>query len=192
MVPAGWPRRCPPPPRGGTGRRRRHRPLGAVALVALSAMALGLSACAGPDETGTLVHRVQAWTSGTGFGQTVGTLYGDGQRVSAVVAERHGTGAIHTACGVLETDAGTADSNLPTPDEQLTAELSQAVELDYRAATDCYTAGATDGRLLAQSAALRSSADALLRRSVALVESITGHTVSTTTTTNPDAGSIFG
>jgi hypothetical protein len=150
--------------------------------------ALALTACAGPDQTGTLAQRVRAWTSATQFGQSVGTLYGDGQRIHKVIRLDRGTGAIHTDCGVLITDTGTVESNLPTPDQTLTDALNSAATLDYQAGTDCYNGGGTDQALMRKANREMAQADAALHRAVARVEQITDATVSTTTTTNPDQG----
>lgn len=175
---------------GAAGPRRRRAVLGAAAAPLV--VALLVSGCAGPDETGTLQHRVRAWELGTQFGQTVGTLYGDGARIDELVQDHHGTGAIHTACGVLQDDAGTADSGLPSPDPTLTTDLNDAVQDEYQAGIDCYQAGAANTSLLHKSAALRSQADRLLKAALARADAITGVDVSTTTTTSSDAGSIFG
>lgn len=176
------------PPAPGIRRRGAARWLPVALLVA----ALTLTGCAGPDETGTFAHRVTAWVDGTQFGQNVGTLEGDGARITKVVDTHRGTGAIHTACGVLESDAGTAYATLPSPDTTLTLDVNQAVQLDEEAGTDCYNAGATNLSLLRTSAELRSQADTELRQAVERVESIIGGTVSTTTTTSPNDGGILG
>jgi hypothetical protein len=167
----------------------RHRRATATAL--LLSVSVLLTACAGPDQTGTLQQRVRAYTSSTQLGQNIGTLYGDGQRIAEVVRLHRGTGAIHTDCGVLETDTANVEENLPSPDITLTLELNSAVTLDYEAGTDCYNGGGTNAALMNKSSRLLAQADTELRKAVARVEVITGHPVSTTTTTSPDSGSMF-
>jgi hypothetical protein len=162
-----------------------------VPALLLLVVSLVLTACAGPDETGTLPQRVRAYASATQFGQSVGTLYGDGQRIAKVVQLHRGTGAIHTACGVLLTDTGAVEGNLPSPDVELTEALNSAATLDYQAGTDCYNGGGTNAALMDKSARLLSQADAALRKAVARVETITGRSWPTTTTTSPDAGTPF-
>jgi hypothetical protein len=150
--------------------------------------AVTLTACAGADQRGTLEQRVTAWSSATQFGQSVGTLYGDGQRIHKVIRLQRGAGAIHTDCGVLITDTGTVESNLPSPDQALTDALNSAATLDYQAGTDCYNGGGTDQALMRKANREMDQADAALRRAVARVEHLTRARVSTTTTTNPDQG----
>ncbi len=159
----------------------------ALALVLVAAAVTG---CAGA-ETGSLRHQVSVWVAGTNFAQEAGALYGDGVRIATVERQHRGTGALHVDCGVLQNDAGTLDSGLPTPDVTMTDDLSSAVQLDYQAGIDCYQAGAGGTAELARSAALRARADKLLAAAIARARAITGRTVSTTTTTSPDGGSVI-
>lgn len=152
---------------------------------------MALGACAAADQSGPLPHRVSVWVGSTGFGQTAGTLEADTRSVDGVIKLHRGTGAIHTACGVLETDAATAESNLPTPDETLTHDIDRAATLDYEAGTDCYNGGGTNAPLMARSARERIEATAWLESAVQLVQHLTGQTLSTTTTTEP-AGASTG
>jgi hypothetical protein len=108
--------------------------------------------------------------------------------VDGVIALHRGTGAVHTACGVLETDSATAYSNLPTPDETLTQLINRGAALDYKAGTDCYNGGGTDATLMARSARERAQAAADLAAAVGLVEYLTARPLSTTTTTQPGGG----
>jgi hypothetical protein len=166
----------------------RRRALVAVAVLAGS---LGLSACAGADQQGSLSHRVATWASGTGYGQTVGTLLADNRSVDGVIALRRGTGAIHTACGVLETDSANAYSNLPTPDEQLTQEVELASTREAQAGADCYNGGGTNLSLMRKSARERAQGAAALVASVRLIERLTHRVLSTTTTTQPGGGGVI-
>ena len=164
-----------------------------VAVVLVGVAALVLTGCAGPDETGTTSQRVNAWVEGSALGSDVATLIADGSRVGAVLsAHSGGTGAVHTDCAVLTTDAEAANTDLPAPDPTLTTELSDAYTLEYNAGDNCYAAGTTNRSLLDKSATQRARAKALLLQALARVDLLTGHPVSTTTTTNPDAGGIFG
>jgi len=78
------------------------------------------------------------------------------------------------------------------PDTTVTNQLSNAYADEGSAANDCYNAGTTNAKLLARSARERAQADALLAQALERVQSITGTTISTTTTTDPGSGSIFG
>jgi len=140
------------------------------------AILVGLTSagCAGLEASGSLSQQVTTWEQGTSFGSTVGTLQADDARVTTVVDEHRGTGALHADCGVLTTDAEAANSNLPTPDQQLTDELTKAYTLEYNAGVDCYQAGATNRRLLAQSLRERVQARASLAAALSRVRDITG------------------
>jgi len=141
--------------------------------------------------TGTARQQLTGWVQASQFGQTVGTLEGDAARVTLAVAGGEDTGTIHTDCGVLLTDAQSANGDLPTPNRQLTLTLSDAYTLEYEAGNNCYSGGATGRSLLAKSAGQRSDAHADLVRAVGLVEQVLGRRVATTTT-EPGGGGIFG
>jgi len=160
-----------------------------MAVVA-AALAISLTSCAGADQQGSAAHRMQVWVNGTGFGQDIGTLVADNARVAKVVP--NGTGAVHAACGTIVNDAEMANSNLPSPDPDVTDLLTQAYGLEGTAGNDCYNAGATDRTLLAQSAREAVKAEALYDEALQRIRQIDGKTVSTTTTTDNAGGSIFG
>jgi len=168
---------------GGTGRRT-----GSAACVVL--LGLGLTSCAGADQRGTPAHRISVWVSGTGLGGDMGNLVADNLRVARDVP--NGTGAVHAACGTLEYDAQVANGELPSPDPRVTTLLSKAYGLEGTAGTECYRAGATDKKLLAEAQRAMSQAEVLFSQVRARIESIDGQVVATTTTTDNSAGSVFG
>ncbi len=141
---------------------------------------------------GSASEKLRTWANGTGLGQQIGTLQADGARITAVVTQNRGTGAVHADCAVLDTDASTANGSLPSPDTQVTNLLSQAYTLEGDAAGNCYNAGATNHQLLLTSSHQRVRAEALMDQALARITAVTGATVSTTTTTVPDVGGIFG
>lgn len=167
-----------------------HRLL-SIAIV-LSAVALLLSSCAGADEQGTPAERIQAWVKGSRFANSVGTLRADSVRIETVINEHHGSSAIRTDCSVIVTDASSANDELPTPDTLLTELLSRAYALEGSAGSACYAAGSTNKALLSRSARDRVEANDLFNDAIARISAITGKTVSTTTSTQPSAGGIFG
>jgi hypothetical protein len=148
--------------------------------------------CAGQDEQGTPAQRMTAWVQGTGAGSAMGTVLGDADRIEKVLALDRGVGAVHTDCGVLLTDAEEANSALPTPDGRTTRDLSDAYALEGEAANDCYNAGTTNQPLLDRSAQERAQAASLITSALARIRQITGTTVSTSTTTQPGGGGMFG
>jgi hypothetical protein len=165
----------------------RRRVLTAVLTLAL---AVGLTSCAGEDQRGSPSHRLSVWVSGTGFGESIGTLVADNQRVPQDVP--NGTGAVHAACGTLEDDAEMANSSLPAPDADVTDLLSEAYGLEGTAGTECYNAGSTDKSLLQKSERDMIKAEALYDEVLQHITSVDGKTPSTTTTTDNVPGSIFG
>lgn len=158
---------------------------GVVAIGVLAFIAYG-----GTGTTGTPREQVRAWVSGTGLGQSLGTVVGDAARVRLAVAEHKDSGVLHTDCGVLLTDAESANGELPTPNAQLTALLSSGYALANDAGYDCYNSGGTNKRQLAKATKERIQAEAKLQQAVTLVDQLTGVTLSTTTTTQPDDGDM--
>jgi hypothetical protein len=156
----------------------------------LLAVAATTAACAGEDQQGSPAHRMSQWVGGTGLGGAIGTLNADNARIALDVP--NGTGAVHAACGTVEVDADMANGELPSPDPQVTDWLSTAYGLEGTAATECYNAGATNKKLLAQSARNTAKAHALFERALIRIQSIIGTPVATTTTTDNATGGIFG
>ena len=164
--------------------------LAAVVVVILGVgafVAYGVTSAGGTDR-----QRTANWVKANQLGQSIGTLNGDNARIDTLVRQGAGTNVLHTVCGVLLTDAEAANGNLPTPDVTLTDLLSKAYGLEGDAANDCYNAGATNKALLARSARERSAAQVLFDQALGRAGSVTGSTVPTTTTTQPDEGGIFG
>jgi len=155
------------------------------ALLAAGVLAGSLAACSTPSSPG---GQVAQWVSDNQFGATIGTLLADGSRVLRVIGRHQGAGALKAACGVLESDAGSAGGVLPTPDQQLTATLQQAVTDDLQAAGRCYGATPADGAALAAAGRAIVRADALLEQAVQEISGLTGQVPSTTTTTAPGGG----
>ncbi|HUC03888.1 MAG TPA: hypothetical protein VL961_00725 [Acidimicrobiales bacterium] len=161
-----------------------------MAVVALAVLSLVLTSCAGEDQIGSPSHRMMEWVNGTGLGQDVGALVADDARVPKVVP--NGTGAVHAACAVLEEDAQAGNGELPTPDPQVTTWLSDAYELEGTVGTECYDAGASNHGLLTRAEHNAARAQGLFERALVRIQSIDGHPVSTTTTTDGASGGIFG
>jgi hypothetical protein len=153
-----------------------------TSLVLMTGCALTLTSCAGADQQGSAAHRMSVWVSGT-------TL-GDNARVPKDVA--NGTGAVHAACGTLLNDAEMANTNLPSPDPDVTTLLTQAYGLEGTAGNQCYDAGATNKKLLTQSEHNAIKAEALFDQVLQRIRQIDGRTVSTTTTTDNSSGGVFG
>ena len=85
-----------------------------------------------------------------------------------------------------------ANDELPTPDGEVTNWLSTAYGLEGTSATECYDAGSTNKKLLAESTRNAKKAEALFSRALIRIQSIDGRVPTTTTTTDNGPISIFG
>lgn len=171
--------------------RRVWIAVAAAVLVAVAVVAF--VATGGRHGGGTPKEQLSAWVTGTGLGQDLGALRQDGVEVDEVLSDHRGTGAMHTVCSVLSVTAESAHSSLPSPDTEITQLLARAYTLEYEAGNDCYDAGVTGTALLKRSAKERAEAQHIVDEALARVQAVTGATVSTTTTTQPTAGTgIFG
>lgn len=170
---------------GARPRRRLH----ALAVVAVIGLALATTGCAGSDQIGSPSHRVEVWMTGSGSGSAIGAIQAAFVSVDQAIAQHQPAGVVRTVCAVLAQAAEAANSDLPTPDQTLTSTLSDAYTNALSAGTDCYDGAAGDAALLARSAAERAKSAELLSAAISRIEQITGKVPSTTTTTNPNAGS---
>ena len=167
--------------------RRRFR---TASIVLMLGAALMLTSCAGADQQGSPAHRMSVWVSGTDFGSSIGTLIADNARVPKDLV--NGTGAVHAACSTLLNDAQMAYAELPSPDPDVNQLLNNAYTLEQAAANDCYNAGTTNTKLLAQAEREGIKAEALYNQTLQRIRQIDGKTVPTTTTTDNSTGGIFG
>ena len=87
-------------------------------LLLMTGCAFTLTSCAGADQEGSAAHRMSVWVSGTSLGGDLGTLIADNARIPKEVP--NGTGAMHAACSTLLNDAEMANTNLPSPDPDVT------------------------------------------------------------------------
>jgi hypothetical protein len=163
-----------------------------ASLALTTATAVTFTSCAGEDQMGSLAHRMSVWVSGTNFGQDIGTLVADNARIPKVVP--NGSGAVHAACGTLVTDAEMANTELPSPDPEVTDLLTKAYGLEGTVGNQCYDAGSTNKNLLTQAAHNAIKAEALYNEALQRIRSIDGKVpVTATTVGNSGAsGGIFG
>jgi hypothetical protein len=163
-----------------------------ASLAASVAAAVTLSSCAGEDQTGSPAHRMSVWVNGTSLGADIATLVADNARIPKGVA--NGTGAVHADCGTLVTDAEMANSELPSPDPDVTDLLTKAYGLEGTAGNQCYNAGSTNKQLLAESARNAIKAEALFNEVLQRIRVIDGKVPVTTTTAgnSGNTGGIFG
>jgi hypothetical protein len=165
-----------------------------AALVLLTgASSVALSSCAGEDQMGTPAHRMSVWVGGTSLGQDIGTLIADNARIPKVVP--NGAGALHAACSTMLNDAEAANTELPSPDSEVTNLLTRAYSLEGSAANECYDSGSTNTQLLTESRHDTIKAEALFNQVLQRIRAIDGQVPSTTTTagnSGNSGGGIFG
>jgi hypothetical protein len=161
-----------------------------ASLVLMVGGALTLTSCAGADQQGSPAHRMSVWVNGTTLGEDIGTLIADNARIPKDVP--NGTGAVHAACATLLNDAEMANTNLPSPDPEVTDLLTKAYGLEGTAGNQCFDAGATNTKLLAESERNGIKAEALYGQVLQRIRQVDGRAVSTTTTTDNSSGGIFG
>jgi len=162
----------------------------AVAILMATATTVALAGCAGQDSSGTPAQRVASWVSAQGAGSSIGTVGDDLKNVDLALAHHSAPGLIRTACALLTTDASAGNSRLPTPDEQLSLDLSDAYASAYDAGTDCYSGAGGDRALLDRSATERVQSADNLAAALARIRQLTGQVPSTTTTTLPPGSNI--
>ncbi len=150
--------------------------LGAVVLVGVGVVAFVANGSA--PTGGSPAARLRDWVQSTGLDGSLSTLRADDARITLIVRERRGTGAVRADCGVLYTDTEAANTELPAPDARTTTLLSDAYTEEGRAANACYDAGDTDQALLRRSAAERGQAEALLEEAERRIGSVTGGSAS--------------
>ncbi len=171
-----------------------NRRLLVASLVLLTGTsAITLSSCAGEDQVGSPAHRMSVWVNGTNLGADIGTLVADNARIPKVVP--NGSGALHAACSTLLNDTESANTELPSPDPQVTDLLTQAYGLEGTAANDCYDSGGTNTKLLTESRRDTIKAEALYNEALQRIRAIVGKVPSTTTTvgnSGNSGGGIFG
>jgi hypothetical protein len=160
-----------------------------VAFAVSLAAAVTLTSCAGEDQEGSPAHRMSVWVSGTGFGADVGTLMADNARIAKVAP--NGSGALHAACGTLVTDAEMANTELPSPDPEVTDLLTKAYGLEGIVGNECYDAGSDNSKLLAESEHNAIKAEALYNEALQRIRTIDGQ-VPVTTTTAGNSGNTGG
>ncbi len=108
--------------------------IGGLVGVALSAALAGCSA--GADMTGSVPHQVRAWAAGSGMASVDASLGSTASAITAAVSSGNLDG-LRAACTSLGSQVARADGFLPTPDQQLTNDVSLAYAHFYDAAHGC-------------------------------------------------------
>src|ERR1700722_8900480 len=170
-------------------RRCRLRSIPSALVVAsIAVLASSLAAGCTLDQSGPPAAQLSAWMTSADAGASVGQVEVDSRNIGLAISRHNSASALRTVCALLTNDAQTAIGNLPTPDTQLTNELNSAYEDAAAAGNDCYKGSNGDRSLLLRSASERTKLFPMLATAVDRIESITGHTPSTSTTAPSGAG----
>jgi hypothetical protein len=125
---------------------------------ALLAAGLLLAACGSQSAASAM----RQWVSQSSFTVAVSTLRTDASHAVSALRDASSTvNDLHTVCAVMYVDSQSANSSLPTPDDQATTLLGRAYGRFGTAASRCSDAG--------PSAAKRARAVALFEQAVALL-----------------------
>jgi hypothetical protein len=142
-----------------------------LVLTALLVSSVVLGACSAQDSsTG---ERVNSWVSSSGLQAEIAQIRADAGNVARV--EKIGSaGAIRTNCAVLDLDTENANQNLPSPDQQLTTDLSDAYGAEIQAAQDCYHGAGKSKTLIDRGVIAQQAADSDLTTALKLLTQLTG------------------
>jgi outer membrane murein-binding lipoprotein Lpp len=142
-----------------------------IAIAAVAAIAIGLAGCSSkPDST---ADRISSWASSTGLTSGIDQIKTDAAGVAKV--EKIGSpGAIRANCAVLDLDTETANQNLPSPDTQLTQDLSDAYTAEIQAAQDCYHGAGKSSELINRGRIAQTAAYSDIATSLSLFAQLTG------------------
>lgn len=158
----------------GARRRRRVNAGAGRAVPVVLVSGLALLGCGGPYGNGSPAQQVTEWARSTAFLSTLSRVRADLAHVpSSATSAPSAPAALRTACDVLVTDSLAANEQLPTPDDALTAALSDAYAKAGAAGHDCFRGAAGDEALLARAAAERAAALAGLVRGEARYDALT-------------------
>ncbi len=145
--------------------------LGAVGLVGLVGAGMLFSGCGTP--TNTTSQRVSSWVSSTALVGDINQIKTDAANVAKVEGLGN-PGAIRTNCAVLDLDTENANQNLPSPDQELTEDLTNAYTAEIQAAQDCFHGAGTSKVLIDHGQIAQAAAYADITQSLSLVTQLTG------------------
>ena len=146
---------------------------GVIILLGLSAFAL--SACSGAGSSGTPSQQLHTWVAGTGLRASTTAILTDMAHVNAALGSQQ-PNAVQTTCSVMANDADAANSNLPSPNEQVSTLLSDAYSQVGIAANDCFIALKVPANLTAYRAH-ESQARGLFAEAATIIEAQTGQRI---------------
>ena len=158
--------------------------------IALTAVAMVLTACSGPSTVASRGAATQRWIATTGLGGTIATLQRTTATVERLVTDpTSSSNDRQTVCSVLLLGVQQANGDLPAPnDEVLSSLLASAYSKLGAAATTCGTAGFGPTQAVTFERD-RHQGLAALSQAAALAEAVMGRPLSTSTTFPSDPSS---
>jgi hypothetical protein len=114
-----------------------------------------------------------SWSSSSTLSSDISQIRADAANVAKVESIGN-PGAIRTNCAVLDLDTENANQNLPSPDQQLTTELSDGYAAEIQAAQDCYHGAGKSKTLINRGKIAQSAAYADINQAMALEAQLTG------------------
>ena len=137
------------------------------------AIGVALLSCSCSSSSDTTAQKVGSWVSSTGLSGGIAQIRSDAADVRKVERTMD-PGAIRADCAALDLDTESANQNLPSPDEQLTTDLSDAYSAEIQAAQDCYHGAGKSASLIARSQIAQSAADSDISEALSLLQRLTG------------------
>jgi hypothetical protein len=120
---------------------------------------------------------VESWVGTSGLSAEITQINTDAANVAKVERIGGSPGAIRTNCAVLDLDTEDANQNLPSPDQELTDELSNGYAAEIQAAQDCYHGAGKSKTLISRGKIAQVAADADIDQALALAAHLTGKPV---------------
>lgn len=78
---------------------------------------------------------------------------------------------------MLDLDTENANQNLPSPDQQLTSDLTNAYTAEIQAAQDCFHGAGKSDTLIARSKIAQIAADADMNQALGYLKELTGRQI---------------
>jgi hypothetical protein len=128
-------------------------------------------------QSNSTAQRVESWVGTSGFSAEIAQINTDAANVAKVERIGASPGAIRTNCAVLDLDTEDANQNLPSPDQELTDELSNGYAAEIQAAQDCYHGAGKSKTLISRGKIAQVAADADIAQAMALAAHLTGKPV---------------
>ena len=139
--------------------------------MAIAGTSAVLASCG--STSSTTAQRVKSWSSSSALSADISQIRADAANVSKVEGIGN-PGAIRTNSAVLDLDTENANQNLPSPDQQLTTELSDAYAAEIQAAQDCFHGAGKSKTLINRGKIAQSAAYADINQAMALEAQLTG------------------